>query len=339
MQNLSKTSMDIMNTIVANPHVSLTEQVIRRQFPYWHAALRQDLPHPQAPQIVVIGCGTSFYLAQTLAAAFTLQGLPAIAAPSAEWDHRPDAYLARSQGTVVIALSRSGTTTETVQAVQSSRARGLRTIAISCEPGSTILRAADQAICLPTDPQEGIVMSVSASLMLLAGLRMAGFDFGPAVQAGEAALATLDAGIGALLPGRRHFVYLGGGMAHGIAAEGSLKLQEMSLSYSQSFHPMEYRHGPVSLIDGGSLVVMLYSQTTAAAEARLVAELQAKGAAVVGFGGPGDLEIPLTASDAANALSSLPALQLLGEKVALSKGLNSETPRHLTKVVVLEQGA
>ena len=103
----------------------------------------------------------------------------------------------------------------------------------------------------------------------------------------------------------------------------------MSITYSQAFHPMEYRHGPISLIDEHSVVVMLYSPGTAVEEAKLVAEVQAKGARVIGFGGPGDLQLQ------AQGLATLPALQILGEMVALQKGIDTEAPRHLTKVVVL----
>jgi glutamine---fructose-6-phosphate transaminase (isomerizing) len=177
---------------------------------------------------------------------------------------------------------------------------------------------------------------VSASLMLLGGLRMAGVALSAnVVPAAQSALLQMDDGVGPLLRGRSHFVYLGAGVNYGIATEGCLKLQEMSISYSQAFHPMEYRHGPVSLIDDKSLVVMIYSADTAAEEAALVRELQAKGARVIGIDGPGDLSINLGLTYTAAALACLPALQLLGEKVALSKGINSETPRHLTKVVVL----
>ena len=98
---------------------------------------------------------------------------------------------------------------------------------------------------------------------------------------------------------------------------------------------MEYRHGPVSLIDARSLVVQLYSAGTAADEAALTAELQAKGARVIGFGGPGDLSVGEHTDSPAAALRVLPALQLLGEKVALAHNIDTETPRHLTKVVVL----
>ena len=315
---------------------TITETVIRRQFPYWRAALLQKLPEVRARTVVITGCGTSFYLAQVIACAFNAMGQAALAVPGAEWARRPGCYLVDTTDILVIGLSRSGTTSETVQAIEASRARGWRTLAVSCAPDSMILQVADQALYLPTDPAEGIVMSVSASLMLLAGLRMAGVMLPPTIPAtAESAMTSLEAAIEGVLQGRRHFVYLGAGPLYGMATEGCLKLQEMSLSYAQAFHPMEYRHGPASLIDDSSLVVMLYAQATAAEEAVLVAELQAKGAVVIGFNGPGDLRIDLGLSDAANALACLPALQLLGEKVALSKGINSEVPRHLSKVVVL----
>jgi glucosamine--fructose-6-phosphate aminotransferase (isomerizing) len=319
---------------------TITESVIRAQFPYWEAALHQTVPQPKARTVVLTGCGTSYYLAQSLACAFNAKGQPAIAVPGAEWARRPGCYLADPSDVLVIGLSRSGTTTETVQAIAESRARGWRTLAVSCAPGSTILTAAETGLCLPTDPREGIVMSVSASLMYLGGLRMAGIDLPRSLVPSAAhTLKAVDKGAEALLAGRRHFVYLGAGPHYGIATEGSLKLQEMSLSHSQAFHPMEYRHGPVSLIDAGSLVVVLYSDETASEEAALVAELQAKGAAVIGFNGPGDLSIDLGQTGPAAALACLPALQLLGEKVALQKGINSETPRHLTKVVLLQMEA
>ena len=287
------------------------------------------MPQVRAGTIVITGCGTSYYIAQSLACACNAHGQRAIAVPGAEWARRPESYLAGPGDILVLGLSRSGTTTETVQAIQSSRAKGWPTFALSCVEGAEILLAADRGLYVPTDPREGIVMSVSASLMLLAGLRLAGITVpGEVITTARAALSQAAAQA-AILKGRTHFVYLGAGANYGIATEGSLKLQEMSITYSQSFHPMEYRHGPISLIDDASLVVLIYSPDTGAEEAKLAAEVQAKGARVIGFGGPGDLSIPAT------GLAALPALQMLGELVALQKGINSESPRHLTKVVVL----
>ena len=309
---------------------TITESVIRDQFPYWQAALRQDMPLLAAGTIVVTGCGTSYYLAQSLACSYNARGQRAIAVPGAEWARRPESYLADPRDILVLGLSRSGTTTETVQAMQVSRDRGWPTFAISCVEGAEILLAADRGLYVPTDRREGIVMSVSASLMLLAGLRMVGISVpGEVIGTARAGLAAMALGAGAVISGRHHFVYLGAGAQYGLATEGSLKLQEMSITYSQAFHPMEYRHGPISLIDDASVVVVLYSPDTAKEEAQLVAEVQAKGARVIGFGGPGDLGIE------AGGLAALPALQILGELVALQKGIDTETPRHLTKVVVL----
>lgn len=317
--------------------MSVTEVVIRDQFPFWEAALGLEVPRLAAGTVVITGCGTSYYLAQSLACAMNAVGSRAIAVPGAEWARRPESYLADTSDILVLGLSRSGTTTETVQAIEASRKRGWPTFAVSCAE-ETILTAAERGLYVPTDGLEGIVMSVSASLMLLVGLRLAGIALPQAVvAAGQAGLAQVAAA-GALLQGRTHFVYLGAGANYGVATEGCLKLQEMSLSYSQSFHPMEYRHGPISLIDERSLVVMLYSQGTAAEEARVVADVRAKGARVIGFGGPGDLRIDLGATGPEFGLACLPALQMLGEMVARLKGIDSAAPRHLTKVVVLDHG-
>ncbi len=316
---------------------TMTETVIRDQFPYWEAALAMEVPQITAGTVVVVGCGTSYYLAQSLACAYNAAGQRAIAVPGAEWARRPECYLADTGDILVLGLSRSGTTTETVQAIEASRKRGWPTFAVSCVADVAILQAAERGLYVPTDAREGIVMSVSASLMLLVGLRLAGIAPGTVVPAGRAGLAGIAAAE-ALLHGRSHFVYLGAGANYGIATEGGLKLQEMSISYSQSFHPMEYRHGPISLIDARSLVVMLYSATTAAEEAKVVADVQAKGARVIGFGGPGDLSIDIGVKGPGFGLACLPALQMLGEMVALMKGIDSEAPRHLTKVVVLDNG-
>ncbi len=317
--------------------MNTTERVIREQFPFWAEAPVPPALPAEGATYAIVGCGTSFYLAQIVAAAFNRSGRQAVAVPGAEWARRRHVYRADDAGTTVIALSRSGESSETVQAVEVSRAAGLKTLAVSCEPGSSIVRAAESSIVARTHPEEGIVMTSSASLMLIVGLRLAGLsvDARQAAAAAEAALAAADAGLARLLEGRSHFVYLGAGSLHGLAQEGALKLQEMSLSYSQAFHTMEYRHGPISLVDDTTFAVLLYSPDTRDEEARLASELRAKGAVVLGIGGPGDLEIAVDDASDIRALVALPALQILGERVAERKGLDTVAPRHLSKVVVL----
>ena len=315
---------------------SITEAVIKDQFTYLREHLNQDLPELPQGKRVFIGCGTSYYLAQTLAAVSNMLGQPAVAAPSADWMQFPGAHLATTQDAVVIGLSRSGSTTETVAAIKSSRSQGHPTVAISCEKDSAIINSADAGIYLPTDPREGIVMTVSASLMLLAGLRLLGVPIGEVdINAAQSILEVLENRSDILDP-MEHFVFLGGGPLYGIACEGALKLMEMSINPAQPFHPMEYRHGPVSLIGDRSLVVMLYTFETSSEEVLLTRELQQKGARVIGLGGPGDIEIGAASKGGlTDAIRYLPALQLLGERAAVARAIDTETPRHLTKVVIL----
>ncbi|MFJ5297636.1 SIS domain-containing protein [Pseudomonas sp. NPDC088368] len=316
--------------------MNVTERVIVEQFPFWQAALTQPLPTVDATFVVVVGCGTSYYLAQTVASAFNLNGKRAIAVPGGEWARRPEAYLAHYQDALVIALSRSGESTETVEAVQASRTRGLKTIGITCESESSLAKGSDQVVFAPTHPSEGIVMSSSASLMLLLGLRLAGSPVDAHIaDTAERAMQTLDRQVSSTVLSRTHFVYLGGGAYYGLASEGALKLQEMSLTYTQVFHPLEYRHGPVSLVDDQTCVVLIYSPQTHEEETRLYSELKEKGALVIGVGGPGDLHVEVSETGLDRSLAILPALQLFGERLARHKGLDSTAPRHLTKVVRL----
>lgn len=317
--------------------MNATLQSITEQFPFWRGA---DWPAPLTNDgllRVVVGCGTSYNLALAVAAEMNGAGIDALAVPAGEWVVRPSAYVAHDR-VEVIALSRSGETTETVQAAAASRARGLRVIGITCAPGSALSQASDRAIEFDTHPQEGIVMTASASLMLVAGFALAGLPVDDALaDAAEAALTALDGISPDIYAGRSHFVFLGGGSNYGVALEGALKLQEMAICYTQGFHPGEYRHGPVSLVDERTAIVMIYHADTAADEAVLAAELQAKGAIVIGFGGPGDVSVPVRGRGGLAGAEILPALQLLGERYAQARGIDTTAPRHLTKVVMLEE--
>lgn len=315
--------------------MNATLSSIAGQFSFWRQAQMPAALGDKQRLRVVVGCGTSYNLALSIAAAMNGQGYRALAVPAGEWVLRPEFY-ANDPQAQIIALSRSGETTETVRAANVSRSRGLHVIGITCEPGSSLSAASDVAIEFATHPEEGIVMTSSASLMLLAGYALAGLSDPKLADQAEAALKAFDQVPVAPYAGRNHFVFLGGGSQYGVALEGALKLQEMAICFTQGFHPGEYRHGPVSLLDSGSAVVMLYSAATAADEAKLVAELQAMGAWVLGIGGPGDASVPLANGGSLAGAELLPVLQMLGERYAQAKGIDTTAPRNLTKVVMLE---
>ena len=315
--------------------MGITEATIVEQFPYWRAAIAPAAPPPEAPITVFIGCGTSYNLAVSLAVLANDAGRPAIAVPGGEWLDRPASYWPDWRKAHVVALSRSGETTETVAAAKASRAAGISVTAITCEKQSDLARNCNRLVFAETHPAEGIVMTSSASLMLLLGLQVLGYPIDKAlIETAEILLESFDAQVPMRLGGRSHFVFLGGGALYGIALEASLKLQEMSQIYTQAFHPLEYRHGPISLLDERTVAVILYSEAQAA-EAKLAREMSDKGALVIGFGGPGDLSLPVPISAPLAGLTTLPALQLLGERAAQARNIDTVAPRHLTKVVTL----
>lgn len=316
--------------------MNTTEKVIFEQFPYWEKAIGANTATTRKDLLVYVGCGTSYYLALCLAAHANRAGRNAIAVAGAEWLNRPSFFWPDWKKTHVVAISRSGETTETVAAARNSRAAGAFVTGLTVEPDSALARNCDEIVATATHPDEGIVMTASASLMLLLGLQMIGQDIPVSTVASAQALAkTLDAGLRSSIHDRSCVVFLGGGPLYGIASEGALKLMEMAQVVTQAFHPLEYRHGPISLVDKKMLVVMLYSSDQKQEETKLVGELREKGAFVIGLGGPGDLELHVDADLSLASLVVLPALQILGERVAQSRSIDTVSPRHLTKVVVL----
>lgn len=313
-----------------------TEQTIVEQFPFWKRAIAPLPPLAAADVTVFIGCGTSYNLALSLAALANAGGRRSIAVPGGEWANRPRSYWPVGGKVHVVALSRSGETTETVAAAKASRAAGAFVTGVTMEAGSALAGNCDRPVLAATHPAEGIVMTSSASLMLLLGLQLLGHHLPPTLPGlAETLLRGFDAKLPELIAGRSHFVYLGGGHLYGIGLEGALKLMEMSQTFTQGFHPLEYRHGPISLIDERSVAVLLYSADQRDAEATLVRELQQKGATVIGFGGPGDASFDVDCDPALAGLAVLPALQILGERAAQARNIDTMAPRHLTKVVML----
>ena len=159
--------------------MGLTEQTIFEQFPYWRTAIAPVPPPKAAPVTVFVGCGTSYNLALSLAALANASGRAAIGVPGGEWVTSPQNYWSAWQTAHVVALSRSGETTETVAAAKASRAAGAYVTAITVERGSALAANCDRLLAAETHPAEGIVMTSSASLMLLLGIELLGHPVPP----------------------------------------------------------------------------------------------------------------------------------------------------------------
>ena len=302
------------------------------------------------------GCGSSYYVALCAAATMTACGrVRARAVPASEILLNPQLVLPTSGGYVPVLISRSGQTSEVLQAAELFKAHSLPLLAISCAENQTLENLATLTITLPAADEKSTVMTRSFTSMLLALQNLSAVigdhsDSRDSEKAPEVAKRLLQT-----LPARMHdfvarhnfadYVCLGQGPFYGLACEYALKVTEMSLSYAQAFHTLEFRHGPKSIVGPETLIVFLLSENGFAAECDVLEEIKALGATtmVITNGAndrvraAADLLIELSAEgpELARLAPSLIPGQLLGLYTGLKKGLNPDSPRNLSRAVIL----
>jgi glutamine---fructose-6-phosphate transaminase (isomerizing) len=305
-----------------------------------------------------IGCGSSYYVALSAAATMTmLTGQRARAIPASELLLYPELVLASFKNYVPVLISRSGRTSEVLRAAELLKARGVSTLAITCATGEALERLATTTIVLPAADEQSTVMTRSFSSMLLTLQNLA------ATMAGDSAFAEslnkLPAAAAlALQPmpenirkfvDSHHFadyVYLAQGPLYGLACEGALKVMEMSVSYAQAFHTLEFRHGPKSIVSPETLLVFLLSEAGYEEEVEVLEEMKALGGTTLAITNKADararaasdllVELHLDGPELARVAPHLFAAQLLGLFTGLKKGLDPDSPRNLSRVVILD---
>jgi glucosamine--fructose-6-phosphate aminotransferase (isomerizing) len=305
-----------------------------------------------------VACGSSYYLSRTIAAQWTrLLQVPCAAAPASELLFAPEEVLKRTGAGQVVLVSRSGKTTEVLRASEWLKTNAaVRTLGVTCSESSVLEQMCTHTLTLPWADEKSMVMTRSFTSILLLFERLG------AMFAGDAGIASsLDRlpektatwlaanadKIRALGAKRRFadFVFLGQGAHYWLAQEAALKLTEMSSSYAQAYHTLEFRHGPKSIASSDTLLTFLLSDAAADDEIVMIEEVKKLGAAtlvVVNRATPAlardsDLLIELGLDEpeyARLALTAIPA-QLLGLSVGLRKGLNPDVPKNLTRAVVL----
>ncbi|MCM2422784.1 sugar isomerase [Streptomyces sp. RKAG293] len=255
-------------------------------------------------RVAVVGCGTSYFVAQSYARLREEAG-----------HGETDAFAASElpRGRVYdrcLALCRSGTTTEVVDLLGQVSAPSTVITAVA---GSPAVAAAGQALVLDFADERSVVQTRFATSTLILLRAHLGDDVLPAIADAEVALRQpLPDGV----TGRTQFTFLGAGWTVGLAAEAALKMREAALSWAESYPAMEYRHGPIAVTDERSAVWMLGT-----APAGLAAQVTATG----GMWIEQDLD----------PLASLIGAQRLAVALAHARGLNPDAPRHLTRSVIL----
>jgi fructoselysine-6-P-deglycase FrlB-like protein len=253
----------------------------------------------------IVGCGTSLFMAEAWAAAREHADLGATDAftPSEAPPRRYD---------VVVVLSRSGTTTEVLDYVK-GLTRATRTVAVTGTPASPIVGLCDDTVLLEFADERSVVQTRFATTALALLRAHLGVDIGPLADAAEGALAEpLPLEPAAV----RQFVFLGHGMGVGVARDAGLKLREAAGAWTEAYPSTEFRHGPISAIDAGS-VVWAFSP----APAGLPDAVWATGATFL--------------QARRDPMVELIVAQRLAVALAESKGLDPDHPLHLSRSVIL----
>ena len=312
-------------------------------------AAASDLPSAGGyEQVVFTGCGSTYYLSLAAAALYQeLTGCPARAVPAGELVLNPKTVLT-NQKTLLVAVSRSGTTSETLKAVEGFRA-GMRgdVLAIS-NYDEALSRLADVSVVIDKGQEESVAQTRAFASMYVAAsvfcARIAGRNdlvdaMGKLPEAGNLLIDKYESfakEIGENLDFDR-FYFLGSGIRHGLACEVNLKMKEMTLTHSEAFQFLEFRHGPMSMVSQAAVVLGLLSDVNRAHEAKVLSEMKTLGGTVISLGEQGsEIQFESGIPESVRGVLYLPVLQLMAFYRSVAKGLNPDRPNHLSSVVQLD---
>ena len=315
-------------------------------------------------RVELIACGTAYYAALVGAAAIQeWLGIPARATVGSEFRYSPPPLDGR---TLVISVTQSGETADTIAPTRLARASGSPVIAVTNTVGSAITREADRVLFLQAGPEIAVAASktfvaqVTTLVILAAAIGKARGtlateqerELGAALRAlpGAAARAIENASGAADLARRyvnsRGFMFVGRGYTYPAALEGALKLKEVSYVHAEGYAAGEMKHGPISLLDAECPLVAVATRSSVYDKlVSNVMEGRARDARVIAVATEGDPQIERYADDVCwvpdthEALSPVLAiipLQLFAYHVAVARGTDVDQPRNLAKSVTVE---
>jgi fructoselysine-6-P-deglycase FrlB-like protein len=269
------------------------------------AKVGRSLP-ASGERVAVVGCGTSWFMAQSYAAAREDSGHGETDAFAAS-----EMPLGRHYDRVMV-LSRSGTTTEILHLLAQLSGK-VPTVAITADAGTPVAAAAEAVIALDFADEKSVVQTRFATTELALLRAHLGQDIGPVAEAAERVLAQP---LPTAMTKARQFTFLGTGWTCGLANEAALKLREAAGMWTEAYPAMEYRHGPISVTGQGSVVWMFGTPPDGLADD------------VAAAGG-------LAWQSEEDPLAELVRVQMLAAAVARARGLNPDRPRNLARSVIL----
>ena len=338
----------------------------------WQAELTQLERSPLVQEILektanstewlFVGCGSSFYLAEAAAYSWIkLTGMRARALPASELLLFPNLAQLNVPRLQAVIISRSGSTSEAVSAAALlGKEFEVPTLGITCTANSVLEKTCELTLTIANAPEKSLVMTKSFSTMLMAlqylAARKAGDgEFISAMSRMakhlEPRMDELSAEVRAFVNAHSFddFVFLGQGPFHGLAREGALKVMEMSCSYSQFFHTMEFRHGPKAAVSPKTCLAFFLSESGASAESEVLVEMKNLGGTIIAVYNHASeavrrnsdlvVELGFDGPETATLWPAIAPSQMLGFFNGVKKNLNPDAPLNLDRVVILNQRA
>ena len=317
-----------------------------------------------AKRIIIVACGTSWHAA--LIGEYLIEEMcriPVEVEYASEFRYRNPVI---ESGDVVIAMSQSGETADTLAAIELAKQKGAFIFGICNVIGSSIARATDSGAYIHVGPEIGVASTkaftgqVTVLMMLALALGKAKGAISeefyldkikhlcqlPEQIAEILKSDTQIADLAKIFTYAKNFIYLGRGYSYPAALEGALKLKEISYIHAEGYPAAEMKHGPIALIDSEMPVVVI-ATTDSIYEKTIsnIQEIKARGGKIIAIINPEDrvvrgiadyvIEIPRTCEHLSAVLSSVP-LQLLAYYIAVYKGRDVDQPRNLAKSVTVE---
>jgi glucosamine--fructose-6-phosphate aminotransferase (isomerizing) len=300
-------------------------------------------------QVVFTGCGSTYYLSLAGAALFQkMTGKSARAVPASELLFNTAAVVDKKSPCLLIAVSRSGTTSETVKAVEQFMQARLGEVILVTNYDAPLARLADLSVVIPAGQEQSVAQTRSFTSMYVAVTAICAIAAGRTdlrvvmnklPQVGQHLMEEFEAPvkqIGKDLSFDR-FYFLGSGARYGLACEANLKMKEMTLTHSEPFHFHEFRHGPMSMVGENTVIIGLLSDENYAQEQKVLDEMVERGARILALSeSHGGVVFNSGIPEEVRGVLYLPVLQLMVFNRSLAKGLNPDSPRHLTAVVTLD---
>ena len=256
------------------------------------ATLKAHWKPKEIQEVIFTGCGSTYYLSRSAAEIFKGEtGMMVSAYPASDLCLFPDLILSKDVSRTLVTISRSGETSETLRAADQFRLRNHGPVfAISCYEASSLVKKASVSLIAKEARETSVAQTRSFSSMLAAANSLTALLAGRPLSSrflqlpdlGEDLISTyhdLSRQLGSDKSFERFF-FLGSGPFYGLACEAMLKMKEMSLSYSEAYHFLEFRHGPMSMVNERTLIVGLLSENAFEHELRLLSEMRELGAKV-----------------------------------------------------------